>query len=46
MITYYVYDANRNKIAQQDANDDLVTYKYDALKLGSRTPTSSSRPAL
>jgi YD repeat-containing protein len=30
-VTYYFYDGNRNKIAQQDANGNLVTYKYDAL---------------
>ena len=29
--TFYFYDANRNKIAQQDANGNLVTYKYDDL---------------
>ena len=30
-ITRFVYDANRNKIAQQDANGNLVTYHYDQL---------------
>src|SRR5262249_24058760 len=27
----FFYDGNRNKIAQQDANDNLVTYRYDGL---------------
>ena len=30
-VTRFLYDANRNKIAQQDANENLVTYEYDAL---------------
>ncbi|MBX2997110.1 MAG: Ig-like domain-containing protein [Caldilineaceae bacterium] len=30
-VTRYAYDGNRNKIAQQDANGNLTTYKYDAL---------------
>ncbi len=30
-VTRFAYDANRNKIAQQDANGNLVTYKYDQL---------------
>src|SRR5262249_736321 len=30
-VTQYVYDANRNVIAQQDANGNLVTYAYDKL---------------
>ena len=30
-ITRFIYDANRNKIAQQDASGNLVTYKYDEL---------------
>src|SRR5207248_10933793 len=30
-VTRFFYDANRNKIAQQDANGNLVTYKYDTL---------------
>ncbi len=30
-MTRYFYDGNRNKIAQQDANGGLTTFKYDAL---------------
>lgn len=30
-ITRYVYDASRNRIAQQDPNGNLVTFQYDAL---------------
>jgi RHS repeat-associated protein len=30
-VTRYFYDGNRNKIAQQDANGNLTTYRYDAL---------------
>ncbi len=30
-VTYFRYDGNRNKIAQQDANRNLVTYRYDGL---------------
>ena len=30
-ITRYVYDADRNVIAQQDPNGNLVTYTYDKL---------------
>jgi RHS repeat-associated protein len=30
-ITRYTYDDNRNKIAQEDANGNLVTYEYDGL---------------
>ena len=30
-VTRYLYDANRNRVAQQDANGNLVTYEYDAL---------------
>lgn len=30
-VTLFFYDGNRNKIAQQDANGNLVTYKYDGL---------------
>ena len=29
--TYFRYDANRNQIARQDANGNLVTYVYDKL---------------
>src|SRR3989304_8552285 len=29
--TRFVYDGNRNKIAQQDANGNLTTYRYDGL---------------
>ncbi len=29
-VTRYLYDANRNRIAQQDAAGNLVTYRYDA----------------
>jgi RHS repeat-associated protein len=29
--TRFRYDANRNKVAQQDANGNLTTYRYDAL---------------
>jgi RHS repeat-associated protein len=29
--TRFFYDGNRNKIAQQDANNNLVTYNYDVL---------------
>src|SRR5262249_38477077 len=29
-VPYYLYDANRTKIAQQDADGHLVTYEYDA----------------
>jgi RHS repeat-associated protein len=30
-VTRYRYDANRNKVAQQDANGNLTTYAHDAL---------------
>jgi YD repeat-containing protein len=30
-VTRFFYDGNRNKIAQQDANGNLVTYRYDVL---------------
>ena len=30
-VTRFFYDPNRNKIAQQDANRNLVTYRYDGL---------------
>jgi YD repeat-containing protein len=30
-VTRFFYDGNRNKIAQQDANGNLVTYRYDGL---------------
>jgi YD repeat-containing protein len=30
-VTRYVYDVNRNKIAQQDALGNLVSYEYDEL---------------
>jgi RHS repeat-associated protein len=30
-VSRFRYDANRNKIAQQDANGNLTTYRYDAL---------------
>ena len=30
-VTRYAYDANRNKVAQQDASGNLTTYGYDAL---------------
>ncbi len=30
-VTRFFYDGNRNKIAQQDANGNLMTYKYDSL---------------
>lgn len=30
-VTRYIYDANRNKLAQQDANGNLTTYRYDTL---------------
>lgn len=30
-VTRFFYDGYRNKIAQQDANGNLVTYTYDAL---------------
>ncbi len=30
-VTIYLYVANRNKIAQQDANGNLVTYRYNTL---------------
>jgi RHS repeat-associated protein len=30
-ITQYRYDANRNRIAQQDANGNLTTWRYDVL---------------
>jgi RHS repeat-associated protein len=29
-VTRFLYDANRNKVAQQDANGSLTTYAYDA----------------
>jgi RHS repeat-associated protein len=29
--TRFAYDGNRNKVAQQDADGNLTTYKYDAL---------------
>jgi RHS repeat-associated protein len=30
-VTRFFYDGNRNKIAQQDANGHLTTYRYDGL---------------
>ena len=30
-VTRFFYDANRNRIGQQDANGNLVSYRYDAL---------------
>jgi RHS repeat-associated protein len=30
-VTFFRYDANRNRIAQQDASGNLVTYAYDSL---------------
>ena len=30
-MTRFIYDANRNKVGQQDAAGNLVTYRYDAL---------------
>src|SRR5439155_13672618 len=36
-ITRFFYDGNRNKIAQQDANGNLVTYKYDVLNRRTET---------
>jgi RHS repeat-associated protein len=30
-VTRYAYDGNRNKVAQQDADGNLTTYKYDPL---------------
>lgn len=30
-VTRFFYDGNRNKIAQQDANGNLTTYRYDSL---------------
>ncbi len=30
-VTRHFYDGNRNKIAQQDANGNLTTYRYDRL---------------
>src|SRR5262249_26462124 len=39
-VTLYVYDANRNRIAQQDASGNLTIYKYDALNRLSDTSQS------
>jgi RHS repeat-associated protein len=30
-VTRFSYDPNRNKISQEDANENLVTYRYDGL---------------
>ena len=30
-VTRYRYDANRNRVSQQDASGNLTTYRYDAL---------------
>src|SRR5437870_13551975 len=30
-VTRFYYDANRNKIGQQDASGNLVSYRYDGL---------------
>ena len=30
-VTRYLYDANRNRVAQQDATGTLLTWRYDAL---------------